>query len=97
VTSLSEEEILALIREALVYAAPEKAAQFERIDWSSSLSSLGVDSIGLLDASAYIEDKLSAHFPDDKLARVEHVGDFGSLIRQHLQSASHHDERRQTL
>ena len=94
---MSEEEILALIREALVYAAPDKAAQLDRIEWSSSLSNLGIDSIGLLDASSYIEDKLAAHFPDDKLARVELVSDFGALMRQHLQSNGHQDERRRSL
>lgn len=84
--ALTDEEILKLIREALVYAAPEHDARFQDVDWTSSLSALGLDSVGLLDASAYIEEKLQAHFPDDKLARVENVGDFAALIRQHVQS-----------
>jgi acyl carrier protein len=88
--------MLALIREALIHAAPDKAARFDRLEWSSSLSNLGVDSIGLLDASAYIEDRLSAHFPDDKLARVELISDFGALMQQHLKTNGHQDQRRPT-
>jgi acyl carrier protein len=85
--SLSDEEILSLIRAALIYAAPEQQGRFDGIEWSSSLSSVGLDSIGLLDASAYIEEKIGAHFPDDKLAVVERVGDFGMLIRQHFEES----------
>jgi acyl carrier protein len=83
---LSDDEILALIREALLYAAPERPDRFEKVEWSSTLASLGLDSIGLLDASAYIEDKLGAHFPDDKLATVDNVSDFAALIRLHSQA-----------
>jgi acyl carrier protein len=81
-----EETILSLIREALIYAAPEKKEHFDKLDWNSSLSSIGLDSIGLLDASAYLEEKTGAHFPDDKLAVVEKVGDFGALLRQHFEA-----------
>jgi acyl carrier protein len=83
---LSDDEILALIREALLYAAPEQADRFQNIEWSSTLASLNLDSIGLLDASAFIEEKLGAHFPDDKLAVVDNVADFAALIRQHVQA-----------
>ena len=85
---MSDEDILVLIREALVYAAPDKTALIDGVTWSSSLSAIGVDSIGLLEASAYIEEKLDASFPDDKLARVDNIGDFGELIKDHLRSSA---------
>ena len=83
---MSDDDILALIREALLYAAPEHPNRFQNVDWTSTLASLGLDSIGLLDASAYIEEKLGAHFPDDKLAVVDNVADFAALIREHSQA-----------
>lgn len=83
---MSDDEILSLIREALMYAAPDHPDRFQKVEWTSTLSGLGLDSIGLLDASAYIEEKLGAHFPDDKLALIDNVGDFGALIRQHSQA-----------
>lgn len=85
---MPDEDILVLIREALLYAAPDKKTAIEGVTWTSSLSALGVDSIGLLEASAYIEEKLDASFPDDKLAKVDKVGDFGDLIRDHVRSSA---------
>ena len=40
---MSDDEILALIREALLYAAPEQADRFQNIEWSSTLASLNLN------------------------------------------------------
>ena len=81
---MSDEEILGLIREALLYVVPDKSDAVGAVDWNTTISGLGIDSIGLLEASAYIEEKVNATFPDDRLARVEKISDFADLIRDNV-------------
>lgn len=77
------DESLALVRTALLTVVPDKADAVADLSGDSEIAALGVDSIGLLEASAFIEDTLGAAFPDDRLARVEKVSDFMELIRDY--------------
>lgn len=75
------ERHLALIRQSLLHVVPHQADAVAAIGLDTAIASLGVDSIGLLEASVFIEDSLGATFPDDRLARVETVRDFAELIQ----------------
>lgn len=81
---MTDDEILKLIREALLYVVPDKAAAVQDVGWETEIAALGIDSIGLLEASAFIEEKVEATFPDDRLARVEKISDFADLIRDNV-------------
>jgi acyl carrier protein len=85
---VSDQEILGLIRTAVAQAIPEKAAEVDKFDLDAPLSSLGLDSIGLIETAAHIEDTLGIDFPDDQLARVESVKDFAALISARLPPGS---------
>jgi acyl carrier protein len=82
---LSDEEILALIREAVgTHALPELGKHVGQVDWDTRLAALGIDSIGLLDTAAHIEDRLKIEFAVEELVRVDCVRDFAVLIRRQL-------------
>lgn len=74
---------LSLIRQALLHVVPKQAEAVAAVELDTPIASLGIDSIGLLEASVFIEDALGATFPDDRLARVETVKDFAELIQDH--------------
>ncbi len=78
---MTDASSLSLIRAALADVAPSKADAISAVDLQSNIAALGIDSIGLLEASLFIEEAVGANFPDDRLARVETVGDFVDLIR----------------
>jgi acyl carrier protein len=85
---LSDTEILRLIRNAVAQAIPDKAGAIEDFDLDAPLSSLGLDSIGLIETAAHIEETLGLDFPDDQLARIDTVADFAALIRERLPPGS---------
>lgn len=78
---MTDPSSLTLIRAALIDVAPAKADAIEAVDLDSNIAALGIDSIGLLEASVFIEEAVGAIFPDDRLAHVETVGDFVDMIR----------------
>jgi acyl carrier protein len=79
---LSHLNHLDLIKEALAFAAPDKAVQ--DFSASSTLSELGISSITALEMAGYIEEKLGIVFPDDELSQVNTLSGFDQLIRRHL-------------
>lgn len=81
---MTDDQILDLIRESVASSMPELTADLGQVTFETGLTSVGLDSVGMLEAAAYIEEKLGADFPDDRLARVETVSDLAALIRDHL-------------
>lgn len=93
---MSDEEILALIREAVTsQELPRPAEHTGTIEWETPLTALGVDSIGLLEMAAHIEGKLNIEFSLDQLVRVGCAGDLAALIRAHLAQTSPVSQDRQ--
>ena len=80
---MTDEEILSLVREGVLHSMPELSSEVDRITLETSLTEAGLDSVGMLESAAYIEEKLGADFPDDQLAHVETVSDLAALIRGH--------------
>ncbi|KJH69464.1 acyl carrier protein [Aliterella atlantica] len=80
---MTNEQILALIKEAFVFAIPEQALAVEALTIDRTLGEVGVSSIIALEMAGYIENKLSVQFADDELAQISTIKGFINLIRQH--------------
>ncbi len=79
---MTDDEILNLIKEALVAAAPEQANATLTLD--STLGQLGISSITALEIAGYIEEKLNIRLPDDELAPLNTIGGLVQLIRRQM-------------
>ena len=79
---MTDGEILSLIKEALVYAAPELADVTLKME--STLGEIGISSITALEIAGYIEEKLNIKLPDDELAPLNTIGGLAQLIRQQI-------------
>lgn len=60
----------------------KKAGTKEIINKSTKFSSMGIDSLDLMDLVVHLEEKLSIHIPDDKLLTLETVGDLLTVIEE---------------
>ncbi len=79
---MNDGEILSLIKEALEYAAPERADVSLKME--STLGELGISSVTALEIAGYIEEKLNIKLPDDELAPLNTIGGLAQLIRQQI-------------
>ena len=79
---MNDDQILTLLKEALVYADEDKAELTGEMNLDAKLAELGVESVAAMEMAGYIEEKLSILFPDDELASVSTVRDFVELIRR---------------
>ncbi len=78
---MTDDEILSMIKEAMMFAAPELASANPTLE--STLSELSISSITSLEIIGYLEDKLGVRFPDDELVEISRVRDLEQLIRRH--------------
>ena len=81
---MNNEEILKLIKDAMVYADPQQVAQHRELSLDHSLSDLGIDSIAALEMAAALEEQLGVQFPDDELSGVVDVRGFVRLVQRHV-------------
>ncbi len=79
---MTDSEILTLIKEALMDAAPEHADA--TLTMESTLGEIGISSITALEIAGYIEEKLNIKLPDDELAPLNTIGGLARLIRQQI-------------
>ena len=83
---MTDSGMLSLIREAVAAADPELAGV--EIDIGSRLEDVGVDSIAMLEAVGFLEDRLDVELPDSELASVRDVAGLVGLIRARLPAAA---------
>jgi acyl carrier protein len=76
---MNDDEVLAVLKDALGDAAPEIKASFTM---QSTLADLGIDSIAALEMAGHVEHKLSIRLPDDELAHVNTIADLVKLVRR---------------
>jgi acyl carrier protein len=82
---MTEEEVLALLREAMVHVKDTRAPlRAEALRMEATLGSLGIDSIAALEIGAFLEDRLDVLFPDDRLADVHEVRDLVALVQRQI-------------
>jgi acyl carrier protein len=44
------------------------------------IASLGIDSVAMLEVIGYLEEALEMHLPEDRLQRVQTLGDLADVI-----------------
>jgi len=78
---MDNDQILALIREALVEVAPKKKADFENITMDTNIEALGLDSIATMEMVNFVEERIDATFADEELAKVQTIRDLAGLVK----------------
>jgi acyl carrier protein len=79
---MNDNEIIALIRQALGSVAPTRTADFANLTDDTKIEGLGLDSIATMEMVNFIEEKIEVTFADEELAKVQRVGDLMGLIRR---------------
>jgi len=46
------------------------------------ISKLGLDSVAVMELVSYVEEKLNIRMPDEDLAKVQTLGDLGTLVQR---------------
>ena len=60
----------------------EKGKELPPITRDSKITSLGIDSVSMMEIIGVLEDDLDISIPDEKLARLQTVGDIEQVIRE---------------
>ncbi len=60
----------------------EKGKDLPTITRDSKITALGIDSVSMMEIIGVIEDELDVSIPDEKLARLQTVGDIETVIRE---------------
>jgi acyl carrier protein len=81
---MNEEELLSLLRRALVKAEPRFAAIAGTLTLETYLADLGVDSLMLLNMLGVVEEQLDIEVPDDKMVAAQTVAEVAALIREQM-------------
>ncbi len=78
---MTNDEIMALIKQALSDVAPSRKADFASISADTKIEALGLDSISTMEMVNAIEEKIETTFPDEELAKVARIADLMGLVR----------------
>jgi len=78
---MNDEQVLALVKEALFEVAPNRKEEFDEIELSDTIEDLALDSIATMEMVGFLEDKTEKTFPDEELAKVNTVLDLANLVR----------------
>ncbi|MCB9676640.1 MAG: acyl carrier protein [Alphaproteobacteria bacterium] len=70
-----------MIQEALADVAPNRAGEFNDITVSTTIESLGLDSIATMEMVGFLEERVDTTFPDEELTAVSTIGHLANLIR----------------
>ena len=70
-------DVIALFEKA-VWEVDQK--RFDNLQPSAKISSLGIDSVAMLEVIGYLEEELEIHLSDEQLADIETVGDLTDVI-----------------
>ena len=63
----------------------EKGISFPNLSLETEVSSLGLDSVSVMEIVGEIEDQLKIVIPDEKLARLRTLGDIEKAVREQSQ------------
>lgn len=84
---MTDTQVLDLIKAALFEVAPARVADFQRIGLDTRIDALALDSISIMEMVSFIEDQIEVVFPEDRLAKVQNIGDLAGLIRNQAKVA----------
>lgn len=77
---MSEVDILTMFN--TIARQVEKGKELPSITRDSKISALGIDSVSMMEIIGVMEDELDVSIPDEKLARLQTVGDIEAVIRE---------------
>lgn len=60
----------------------DQRIEVDAVDGSTSLASLGLDSVMTMEVIGIMEEKLDIRFPDEDLATLKSMGDLTSLVQR---------------
>lgn len=83
---MNDEQVLTLIREAILYADPSRQDAADKVAMDASLTDIGVESVMALEMAGYIEEKLNVEFPDSELGGIVNIAGFAKLVRRHARA-----------
>ncbi|MCB9664576.1 MAG: hypothetical protein H6732_10730 [Alphaproteobacteria bacterium] len=78
---MTDDEALAMIKEALLEVASDKADSFDDLSLSLSIEDLELDSVTTMEMVGVLEERLDTVFPDEELPKVNTLGDITTLMR----------------
>jgi acyl carrier protein len=76
---MSCSDFFTLFQQAVVEVNGSKPVNFDR---ATVISSLGLDSVAVIELVGYLEEKLHIRIPDEELARAQTVGDLDELVKR---------------
>ncbi len=77
---MSEVDILTMFNK--IAREVEKGKDLPQITRDSKITALGIDSVSMMEIIGVIEDELDVAIPDEKLARLQTVGDIETVIQE---------------
>jgi acyl carrier protein len=77
---MTEVDVLAMFN--TIARQVEKGKELPVITRDSKITALGIDSVSMMEIIGVIEDELDVSIPDEKLARLQTVGDIETVIRE---------------
>lgn len=78
---MTEQEALALIRDALHEVAPDRAEDFTALRSEMTIEDLALDSVTTMEMIGVLEEKVDRTFPDEELPKVNTLADIATLLR----------------
>jgi acyl carrier protein len=78
-------DVIKLFKDAALEVSNRK---LDRLDKSTVISQLGMDSVAVMELVSYFEEKLNVRMPDEDLARINTIGDLSTLIQRLLPNAT---------
>lgn len=79
--SMSDDQILAVLRDGVAEVAPRKAAALDHASPAMALADLGLDSVSLMEVFGYLEETLDIYLPEEKLPELRTLGDVIALVK----------------
>lgn len=78
---MTDQQIIALIKDALFEVAPNRKKDFEGLTLDHTIEQLALDSIATMEMVGFLEDRTEQTFPDEDLAKVSKIRDLADLVR----------------
>jgi acyl carrier protein len=76
---MSNVDVIGLFRQA---ALEVHGRELGGLDATTEISTLGLDSVAVMEMTGCLEEKLKIRIPDEELAEVETLGELDTLIRR---------------
>lgn len=76
---MSNVDVIGLFKQA---ALEVHGRQLGPLDAATEISTLGLDSVAVMEMTGCLEEKLQIRIPDEELAEVDTLGDLDTLIRR---------------